>query len=598
MTREMCIHQLFEDQVARTPEAVALIWEEKQLLYRELETRANQLAQVLCQRGVGPEVRVGICIEHGHGFDLVVALLAILKAGGAYVPLDPTYPRERLAFILNDSRVTTLLTHQHLVDKLSEYESMILCLDTEQNGIDAASTEPVQVSVKSDNLAYIIYTSGSTGRPKGVMIEHRSLTNYLCWINEHLLSDTTHYLPVVTKSTFDACLKQLFAPLLKGGTTWLLSKEVLTQPADLLKAMGTRVNVGLNCVPSLWSALLERIDANQATIPPESLTHLYLGGEQVKKDLIDRSLGIFPHLQIWNMYGPTEATANVCIGRITDKNTITFQTTVNNTQIHLLDDQLHVVPIGTPGELYVGGACVARGYVNLPELTSEYFIPNPFSDGLSDRLYKTGDRARYCPDGTIELLGRIDQQVKIRGFRIEPGEIESVLQEHPLIDSVVVIASEDTSGDARLVAYVVLKKDAVPSLSDIRRFSKERLPDYMVPAFFVVLDALPLFPNGKVDRRALSALGQTEFETTETFVAPRTHIEETLTGMWAQLLGVDRVGLDDNFFELGGHSLSATQAVSRMQDTFKMKIPLVDFFKMPRVAYWVSRIEASGWTEE
>ena len=298
------------------------------------------------------------------------------------------------------------------------------------------------------------------------------------------------------------------------------------------------------------------------------------------------------------MYGPTEATANVCIGRITDKNTITFKTPVTNTQIHLLDDQLHVVPIGTPGELYVGGACVARGYVNLPELTSEYFIPNPFSDGLSDRLYKTGDRARYCPDGTIELLGRIDQQVKIRGFRIEPGEIESVLQEHPLINSVVVIASEDTSGDARLVAYIVLKKGAVPSLSDIRQFSKEHLPDYMVPAFFVVLDALPLFSNGKVDRRALSALDQTESETTETFVAPRTSIEETLTEMWAQLLGVDRVGLNDNFFELGGHSLSATQAVSRMQDTFKMKIPLVDFFKMPRVAYWVNRIEASGWTEE
>ncbi|HEU5382323.1 MAG TPA: amino acid adenylation domain-containing protein [Ktedonobacteraceae bacterium] len=580
--QERCIQHLFEVQVAKTPDATAATFETEKMTYQELNRRANQLAHYLQELGVRPEVRVAMYMK--RSLELLVGLLAILKAGGAFVPLDITSPKERLASILADSQVLVVLSQDQLSGNLPEHGLHTVCLDTNGTAFSSRDgTNPVP-QAKPGNIAYIIYTSGSTGQPKGVMIEHRSLSNYLCWLNQHVLSDTAHHLPAVTKPVFDACLKQLFAPLLQGGTVWLLPDEIAAQPAALLEAIKTQRNVGLNCVPSFWSELLNVMDTGQVTSPPEGLVCLYLGGEHVKKELIERSLSRFPSLQIWNLYGPTEATANACVGRILDANNISIGHPIGNTHVYLLDETLHPAHPGTPGEIYLGGICLARGYTNRPEFTAERFVPDPFSEQSGARLYKTGDMARSLPDGTLEYLGRIDQQVKIRGFRIELGEIEMVLQMHPLIKESVVAVKEDASANKRLVAYVVAQKEAAIALSELRQHAKTYLPDYMLPAFFVVLDALPLMPNGKVDRHAFPAPDWSEPQATNSFVAPSSPIEEVLAGIWSQLLGVKRVGIHDHFFELGGHSLLATQCISAIRDTLQIELPFHRFFENPTIA--------------
>lgn len=587
--QDICLQHIFEAHVAKTPDATAATFETEKITYQELNRRANQLAHYLQELGVGPEVRVGIYMQ--RSLELLVGLLAILKAGGALVPLDITSPKERLAFILTDSQTCVVVSQERLSGNLPEHDLHTVCLDKNWTTFSSRDGTNPAPQTKPGNIAYIIYTSGSTGQPKGVMIEHRSLLNYLNWLNDHVLSDTAHHLPAVTKPIFDACLKQLFAPLLRGGTVWLLPDEIAAQPAALLETLKMQRNVGLNCVPSLWSELLDVIDAGQVTSLPESLVCLYLGGEQVKKELIERSLSRFPSLQIWNLYGPTEATANACVGRILDVNNISIGHPIGNTHVYLLDETFHPAHPGIPGEIYIGGICLARGYVNRPEFTAERFVPDPFSGQPGARLYKTGDLARSLPDGTLEYLGRIDQQVKIRGFRIELGEIEMVLQMHPLIKESVVAVKEDASAQKRLVAYVVAQKEAAISLSELRQYAKKYLPEYMLPAFFVVLDALPLMPNGKVDRRAFPAPDWSEPQATSSFVAPSTPIEEVLAGIWSQLLGVKRVGINDHFFELGGHSLLATQCISAIRDTLQIELPLHRFFETPTIASLARFIE-------
>ena len=589
--KDKCLHQLFEEQVQRTPDSVAVVFEGQQLTYAQLNARANQLAHHLQTLGVGPEVPVAIAMEHCP--EMVVGVLGILKSGGAYLPLDPAYPKERLAFLLQDAHAPVVLTRKHWLESLPDYTGRVVCLDSGWEAIARESEKNPVSGATAKSLAYVMYTSGSTGQPKGVLCEHGGLVNYLCWVNEDPLGDPGLCMPLTTKLTFDMCLKQLFPPLLRGGEVWILPEEVLAEPAKLLSALAARTKVGLNCVPSSWTAILHAIQSGQASPPGEGLAYLFFGGEPLSKELVARSLSALPHLRIWNIYGPTEATANASAARIIPGDEVTIGRPIANTQIHILNSFLHPVPIGVQGELHIGGAGVARGYLNRPELTAEKFIPDPFSAAPGARLYKTGDLARYRPDGNIEFLGRADHQVKIRGFRIELGEIEAALGQHPAVREAVVLAQEDAAGEKRLVSYVVADREPLPTTTDLRNFLKEKLPEYMVPAVFVLLDALPLMPNGKVDRRALPAPDRSRPDLDKAFVAPRTPTEELLAEIWAQLLDIERVGIHDNFFDLGGHSLLATQLVSRMREAFQVEIPLRRLFEVPTVAGLAESIEAA-----
>ncbi len=389
--RERCVHELFEEQAERTPERVAVEFEGEQLSYRELNRRANQVANYLRKKGVGPEVLVGICVE--RSLEMVVGLVGILKAGGAYVPLDPSYPAERLSYMMEDSGIELLLTGQRVAEGFSweEQEWEAICLDSDWAEIGTEAEESRDSGVSAENLAYVIYTSGSTGRPKGTMIEHKSLVNYLCWVNESLLRDEVQYVPVTTTLTFDACLKQLFPPLLRGGRAWILSDDIVTQPNALLQALGTRTSVGLSCVPSLWKAMLDAIDASPEITSSEQPTFLFVGGEPFGKELADRTFSMLPQIQIWNLYGPTEATANASMARIVPEDVLAIGRPIANTQIYILDSNLRLVPIGVPGELYIGGVGLARGYLNRPELTAEKFseLPSPEGEGFGRRLKPT-----------------------------------------------------------------------------------------------------------------------------------------------------------------------------------------------------------------
>ena len=588
---DQCLHQVFEAQVRRTPDGVAVVFGEQQLTYAQLNARANQLAHHLQMLGIGPEVPVAICMEHCP--EMVVGVLGILKAGGAFLPLDPAYPQERLSFMLRDAQAPVVLTRKHWLERLPDYGGSVVCLDTGWETIARESENNPVSGTTARSLAYVMYTSGSTGQPKGVMGEHGSLVNYLYWVNDGPWSDPGLCVPLTTKLTFDMCLKQLFPPLLRGGEVWILAEKVVAEPAALLSAFTARTRVGLNCVPSLWKAILHAIESGRATPPGEGLAYLFFGGEPLSRELIARTLSALPHLQIWNIYGPTEATANASAARIIAGDEVTIGRPIANAQIYILNSTLHPVAIGVQGELYIGGAGVARGYLNRPELTAEKFIPDPFSAAPGARMYKTGDLARYRPDGNIEFLGRADHQVKIRGFRIELGEIEAALGQHPAVREAVVLAWEDAPGEKRLVAYIGAARESLPTTTDLRRFLTEKLPEHMVPAVFVPLDTLPLMPNGKIDRRALPPPDRSRPELDKAFVAPRGPTEEVLAAIWAELLEIERVGIHDNFFDLGGHSLLATQAVSRMREAFQVEIPLRRLFEVPTVAGLAESIEAA-----
>jgi len=578
--RDKCLHELFEEQVVRSSEAVAVVCQEEQLTYQQLNARANQLAHYLRKRGVGPEVLVGICIE--RSLEMMIGLLGILKAGGAYVPLDPNYPEERLAWILRDTQLSMLLTKGRGIQRLWHQATEVICLDSDRIAITQEGEQDPVCQTSAAQLAYVLYTSGSTGQPKGVLIEHRSLVNYLSWVNTNLLGETNRRIPAVSSLSFDASLKQLFAPLLRGEEVWILQDDIVAEPVTFLRTLGDRKAVGLNCVPSLWRSLLDL--SYFAEFPTESLTGLFVGGEELNSDLVMKSVAKLQHLQIWNLYGPSETTANACAARITSAEQVSIGRPIANVQIYLLDRHQHPVPVGVPGELYIGGHCLARGYNQRAELTAESFVPHPFSPEPGKRLYRTGDLARYLPDGNIEFLGRVDRQVKIRGFRIELGEIEAMLCHHPEVGEAVVAARENGPGEKRLVAYVVPEQGRAATVKELRSFLQQKLPDYMIPSTFVFLDVLPLTPSGKVDRQALPEPDDSRPELIEGYVAPSTRIEEALAEMWAQLLGVEKVGIHDNFFDLGGHSLLAMQLFSRVRGFFQVELPVRCLFEAPTIA--------------
>jgi amino acid adenylation domain-containing protein len=591
--REEPLHRLFEAQVGCTPQAIAVSGGYEDITYDELNRRANRLAHYLRYMGVSAESRVGVLVEHGP--DLIIAVLGVLKAGGAYVPLDEQYPSERLRWMLNDAQARLLVTQSRFLANLPDPHVPVLCLDDDREAIQCMSTENLPEGARSENLAYVLYTSGSTGRPKGVMIEHRSLINYLSWVKERIFDELVGALPAVTKLTFDASLKQLLAPLLRGQTVWMLPRSITNDPAALWESINSRIQVGLNCVPSLWQAMVEAAE-NQHAVVGDTLKRLYVGGEQVSQDLLNRTWGLLPGLEIWNLYGPTEATANASVGRIASLENINIGRPISNTQIYLLDRELTPVPVGVPGELFIGGGGLARGYLNRPDLTADRFIPNPFGGVPGERLYRTDDLARFSPDGKIEFLGRADQQVKIRGFRIELGEIENVLAAHPSIREAVVTVREDAPGEKRLVGYVTGRSGAALSVAELRQYLKAHIPDYMIPATFVLLGSLPLLPNGKLDRESLPQPEPYGSESGQAFVAPRTPTEEKLAGIWASLLRVERIGIHDSFFEVGGHSLLATQLFSRIRDTLRVEVPLRQIFETPTIAGLAEVVEYSSRT--
>nr|MDZ8004741.1 amino acid adenylation domain-containing protein [Nostoc sp. DedSLP05]MDZ8101218.1 amino acid adenylation domain-containing protein [Nostoc sp. DedSLP01] len=581
-----CIHQLFEEQCLRTPNAVAVAFGDEQLTYYELNCRANQLAHYLKSLGAGTDVLVGLCVERlsktlpKASPLMVIGLLAILKAGGAYVPLDPEYPTERLSFMLDDTQVPVLLTQKQLLDRLPATAATLVFIDEIWSQLDQNHQQNPVTSVTASHLANVIYTSGSTGKPKGVMVEHRGLVNLAQAQIQSFSVDSSSRVLQFASLSFDACIWEILMSWGAGATLYLGTKDSIMPGLPLMERLR---DDGITHVTLPPSAL--------AVLPTEELPELQtivVAGEACPAELIKKwSVG----RNFFNAYGPTEASVCATIAKCTPQDEkITIGRPIANAQIYILDSQLQPVPMGVPGEMYIGGAGLARGYLNRTDLTQEKFIPHPFSDQAHSRLYKSGDLARYLPDGNIEFLRRIDNQVKIRGFRIELGEIEAVLSQHEDVRVCAVIPREDTRGDKRLVAYVVAQQGYTPTISELRQFVKAKLPDYMVPNAIVILESLPLTPNGKVDRRALPA-PDLQSHRTDKYVAPRNPIEEILAQIWAQVLKVELVGVYDNFFELGGHSLLATQVVSRIRTLFKVELPLRDLFATATLAELAQVIE-------
>ncbi|MBD2520503.1 amino acid adenylation domain-containing protein, partial [Nostoc sp. FACHB-973] len=592
--QDKCIHQLFEEQVQHTPDAVAVVFKDQQLTYQELNSRANQLAHYLRSLGVGADVLVGICVE--RSIDMLVGLLGILKAGGAYVPLDPEYPTERLSFMLEDTQLSVLLTQEKLVNKLPDCTACVICLDTNSNLINQQTQNNPKTSIKAQDLAYVMYTSGSTGQPKGVSIVHQSVVRLVKQTDYVTFSAKEVFLQVAPIS-FDAATFEIWGCLLNSG-------KLVIFPANTPSIDELAQVIEQYLVTTLWlTAGLFHLMVDEKIDALKPLRQLLAGGDILSVSHVQKFRQTVENCQLINGYGPTENTTFTCCYQIptslSPDASVPIGRPIANTQVYILDQNLQPVPVGVPGELHIGGAGLARGYLNRPELTQEKFIPNPFVGGRGageqrgrgeERLYKTGDLARYLPDGNIEYLGRIDNQVKIRGFRIELGEIEAVLSQHEDVQVCCVIARVDTTGDKRLVAYIVPQPQQTPKVTELRSFLKSKLPEYMVPAFIVFLESLPLTANGKIDRRALPA-PEASSESTEKYVAPRTAIEEILALIWTQVLKVERVGIHDNFFTLGGHSLLATQLISRVRTSLKVELPLRSLFAAPTIAQLSQNIQ-------
>jgi amino acid adenylation domain-containing protein len=555
-----CIHEMFERQVLRTPSATALVCGEEQLSYAELDLRANQLAHHLRGLGVRRETLVGVCVARSA--ELVTSLLAILKAGGAYVPLDPDYPPERLAYMLQDSGAKIVVTQDPFADRLrgSGDGPIVLSLDQARQQILAESESKPESQVGASNLAYVIYTSGSTGAPKGTAIEHRNLANLLHWARGIYDDDELSGVMLSTSICFDLSTFELFVPLSWGGRVFL------AQNALELPILAGRSEVRLvNSVPSAITALA------QIGGIPATVSSVNMAGEALRADLVDRlyAQGV---RRVCDLYGPSETTTYSTYTQRTANGPETVGTPVGNTTIYLLDRNQQPVPAGVSGEIFIGGAGVARGYLGRPQLTAERFLPDPFRWSPGARMYRTGDLARHRPDGSLELMGRLDHQVKIRGFRIEVGEIEVTLGQHPAISEQVVLAREDAPGDKRLVAYLVSPAETRPGIEELRSHLRNSLPEYMLPSAFVWLEALPRTPNGKLDRRQLPAPERTRPELEQGYVAPRTPVEKKIAEIWLTVLDVDRVGVHDNFFDLGGHSLLLLPVTDELQRAFDLRM--------------------------
>ncbi len=581
--RDVCVPQLVTSKVLTAPDAVALVAEEQILSYYELNRRANQLAHHLSTLGVGPNVPVGLCVE--RSLDLVVALLGILKAGGAYVPLDPVYPLDRLAFMIHDTQAPVLVTQDHLTSRLPTADTQLICLDGDAATLAQQSDTNPTVSSSVEDLAYIIYTSGSTGRPKGVQITHDGLLNLVFW-HQHAFGVTSaDRATQLTSPAFDATGWELWPYLACGASVFLLSEEQRVD-SKLCRNFLLEHQISITFLPT---ALAESVLALEW--PSQTALRFLLTGAD--------TLHYYPPPQLpfalINNYGPTEATVVTTSGRVLPithaERPPSIGYPIDNMQIYILDENLRQVPIGTPGELYIGGVGLAKGYLNRPELNAEKFIPHPWSDKPGERLYRTGDLVRFQPNGQIDFLGRVDYQIKIRGYRIEPDEIIAVLNRYPTVQTSMVLAREDTTSDKHLVAYVVLNQGMSVSTNALQEFLAEHLPDYMIPAVFVQLDALPVTPNGKVDRAALPVPDTSNMLLNSISIPPGTPTEKRLSAIVTRLLGLEQIGVDDNIFLLGGTSLMGTQIIIQVADTFGVELTLRTLFEGPTVRQLAEEIE-------
>ncbi|MEH2041494.1 non-ribosomal peptide synthetase [Nostoc sp.] len=594
--QDKCIHQLFEEKVQQYPDSIAVNFANEQLTYQELNTRSNKLAHHLQKSGVCSEVLVGICIS--QSIEMIIGLLGILKAGGAYIPLDSNYPQERLNFMLEDAQVSVLLTQEKLLKHFQGFSKPIISIDKDWEIITQEKQDNPKGDLNSDDLAYVIYTSGSTGKPKGVAVPHKAVNRLVCNTNyiKLLPSDKVAQ---ASNASFDAATFEIWGALLNGAQLVGITKDVTLSPHEFALQLREK---GINIL-FLTTALFQQIarDIPQAF---SSLRYLLFGGETVDKRWVKKILKHGTPKHLIHVYGPTENTTFSSYYYVQDLPLATsfpIGRPITNTQTYILDTHLQPVPIGVTGELYMGGEGLAREYLNRTEVTAKNFITHSFSNKPKARLYKTGDLARYLPDGNIEFLGRIDNQVKIRGFRIELSEIEAVLNQHPAVRETVVIVGEDVPDDKYLVVYVVLNPEQIAMqevqgfASLLRQFLKEKLPEYMVPSAYVILESLPLTHNGKVDRRALPMPDTISFNNQD-YVAPRSQVEKLLAQIWAKVLGKEQVGVHDNFFELGGHSLLATVLTSRIRDTFQIDLPVRNLFEAPTVEQLSRYIDTIYWT--
>ena len=552
---------------SKTPDALALLFEEQQLTYQELNQRANQLARLLHARGVGPEIRVGISLT--RSIEMVIAILGVLKAGGAYVPLDPSWPAKRLEFVLLSSQVSLLLTFQPLIAMFSSYKKQILCLDTDWAGAVQRSTLNLDKEVQLCNLAYVIYTSGSTGEPKGVLLEHQGLNNLIETQKRTFTAGPGSRILQFAALSFDASIWEIGMSLGTGAILQLAPQEMILPGEPLLQVLQEKAITHVTLPPSVLTLL--------PVVELVSLQAIILAGEICPAELVARW---GKSHRIFNAYGPTEGTVCATIARCSGREQKPWiGRPISHTQVYLLDRYFQPVPLGVPGEIYLGGVNLARGYLGRADLTAERFIPHPFSSEPGMRLYQTGDRARYLANGEIDFLARADRQMKLRGFRIELDEIETVLQSHPAVCEAVVIARETTSGETRLVAYVTAQENAALTPEGLRQVLRERLPGYMVPLFFLILEAMPLTSNGKLDRSALPAPESQHMALAKAPVMPRTMAEKRVSEIWSELLGIERIGIHDDFFEIGGHSLLALRLVTRIQTTLGQHLPLLAIFQ-------------------
>jgi amino acid adenylation domain-containing protein len=573
--KDRCVHELIEAHARRAPDDIAVVFDKQRLTYYELNRKANQLAHHLRKLGVKPETLVAICVE--RSIEMVIGLLGILKAGGAYVPLDPSYPKERIALMLEDSQAPVLLTRQSLIEKLPAHAGRILCLDRDWKPFTEEPADDLQSGVGTDRLAYVIYTSGSTGKPKGVAITHDSLLNLVFWHERAYKITSKDRATQIASMGFDACVWELW-PYLTAGASIYLPDEVTRLTPIKLRDWLIANEITLCFLPTPLAESIQDLDWPEGG----ALRYLLTGGDQLRQ-YPKSTLGF----QVVNHYGPTESTvvASCAIAdpKYSSERLPSIGRPIANTQIYLLDKHLNPVPLGVPGELYIGGAGLARGYLNRPDLTQEKFVSNPFSREPQARLYRTGDLARYYSDGNLEFLGRSDHQVKIRGFRIELGDIEAALTEHAAVEKCVVIAREDAPGEKRLAAYVVPNREQSPSNDELRSFLKEKLPEHMLPSAYVTLDEIPLTPNGKIDRRALPAPDLSRQQVRNAFVKHRDTIELQLRHIWEQLLRIQPIGVKDDFFELGGHSLLAVRMFNRIEEVFGRVLPLATLLQAPTI---------------
>jgi amino acid adenylation domain-containing protein len=575
--REARIHRLIEQQAARTPDLVALEFEGRTLTYAEMNGRANQLARLLRGKGVGPDVLVGVFAE--RSLEMVLALLAILKAGGAYVPLDPSYPAERLAHMLEDAQVSLVLAQPQLAGRLPAQARNVLLLDSSWSAYAGHAGNDLEDVGSPRDLCYVIFTSGSTGRPKGAMNEHHGVCNRLLWLQEQFALTAADRVMQKTAISFDPSVREFFWPLLTGARLVIARPEGHLDPAYLVDLIRKQEITHLQFVPSMLRVFLEEKGLEAC----RSLKRVLCSGEALTGELQERFFARLPGVELHNLYGPTECSMTVGHWACREGDarlTVPIGRAGANVQLYVLDAALQPVPIGVAGELHIGGMQVGRGYAGRPDLTTERFIKDPFSDTPAARLYKTGDLVRYLEDGTIEYLGRIDYQVKFRGFRVELGEIEATLDTHAAVAQSAVVVREDRPGEQRLVAYVVAKGEASPE--KLRQHLSRQLPQYMVPGAFVFLGALPLTASGKVNRQALPEPERSGADQAS-YVAPRTPTEEIVAGIWAEVLRLERVGIRDEFFQIGGHSLLAMRVVSRVRQSLGAELPVHELFRASTV---------------